>query len=146
MIFNQGLWVQCYIKISLVQLDQTFYLRKLCKFFSFVVVQQKFICPFKFGLQIIHYNLSSSQPLLVYEIFSYTYFMRLRDFIHIYVCSYCMACPLYSKMKPFTIRVGILSCASWKHMDYNFTHGLFWSLHFLGSNDVNFRGNCIISV
>ena len=63
-----------------------------------------------------------------------------------YVCSQYMACLLYWEMSPLIIRLAILNCVSWKHMDNNVIHNFLKSPHSLRTNGVPFRGNCIVSV
>ena len=60
-MFNQNWWNRCYFKISFVQQDQNLYSRNFYKFFR-LLVQEKFLYPYKFRLQIIHYDLPCSQP------------------------------------------------------------------------------------
>lgn len=76
-------------------------LEKICKFFQDSFVQYRFIYPNEFRLQIIHYDLPSSQPLLFYgNFFSYPYFMRLRGCI---ICVQLTYDPLYREMNPLTL-------------------------------------------
>lgn len=145
-MFNQSLWNPCYFEIFLVWLDHTLYSRNVCKFFS-LFVQYKFFYSYKFGLQIqiIYYDLPCSQLLLIYGIFFLSLFHEAKR-LSTYVCSQYMACPLYWEMSSLIVGLGILSCASWKHMDNNVTHNFLWSPHSLGTNGVHLRRNCIVSV